>query len=206
MTTEPVSPGPTLSRSKKKVATEGFTLLELLISTAILTIVLGSITTGIVSIQRGYTLQNRIVEAQDNARLALETMVRLVRVAGNDPQELAFQALDPDPDGNSQLDDIRLRADWNPADGDLDDPREDIIFSTSSDQMFKEEPGDGGPLVLADRIQSVAFTYRDKDNVVIADPIANSGSIALVEIVLTTSVPDVPDLTYGSSATLRARE
>ena len=133
-------------------------------------------------------------------------MVRLVRVAGNDPQELAFQALDPDPDGNSQLDDIRLRADWNPADGDLDDPREDIIFSTSSDQMFKEEPGDGGPVVLADRIQSVAFTYRDKDNVVIGDPIANSGSIALVEIVLTTSVPDVPDLTYRSSATLQARE
>ena len=76
MTTEPVSPGPTLSRSKKKVATEGFTLLELLISTAILTTVLGSITTGIVAIQRGYTeLLSKVVDGASGGDLILPDSV-----------------------------------------------------------------------------------------------------------------------------------
>ncbi len=104
------------------------TLFELLVVLLILSIVLGLIGAMTIRVNRDYSLQEQAMRAEESARTALDTLTRLIRMAGNDPQDLSFQGVDPDPDGNQQWDSIRLRSDWNPPDGALDDPYEDVIF------------------------------------------------------------------------------
>ena len=194
----------TLRRPRRKV--DGFSLLELLIVIMVLSVVLGIIGQIILSVQREYLSQRQLIEAQNSARAALDTLVRLIRIAGNDPERVDFQAIDPDPDGNGQLDSIHLRADWNPADGALDDPYEDIVFSTNNGVLFTQEPTNAVPVEFLDRIESVSFAYFDRNNNPIADPVATPNSIASLDIVMQTRVPGSPPMEFRSSATIRGKE
>ncbi len=188
-----------------KTTMRGFSLVESVIVTAVLAVMLGLLGGSIVAVQRQYVGQEQLVEAQSNVRVSLDTILRFTRMAGNDPRELDFEAIDPDPDGNNQLDSIRLRGDWNPPDGDLNDRYEDITFSTDDGVLFKREPTDANPVEFADRIESLTFSYRDADNATIATPIASPESIVWVEIEIRTRVPDVPPMLFKSASTLRAR-
>ena len=132
-------------------------------------------------------------------------LLRLVRVAGNNPQFITFEPIDPDPDGDTQMNTIRLRADWNPGDGILDDPYEDMIFSTSSGVLYVKQPSDTNPVEFVDSIESLAFTYLDSDGATISDPVASKDSIAYVDIELRTQVPDVPAMVFRSSAVVQSR-
>ena len=184
----------------------GYTLVELMIVMIFTTVILGVLGGSIIAVQDQYLSQRRLMDAQNDARVALDTMLRLIRMAGNNPEDITFVAIDPDPDGNTQLDSIRLRGDWNPGDGDVTDPYEDMIITVSGGTLFKQEPSDGGPVEFVDNVQSLAFTYREADNSDIMDLIANPGLIAFVNITLTIQVPDVPDMVFTSSAVLRERE
>jgi len=191
------------TRPRRLNKMQGFSLTELLITTAVLTIVMGIVIQMIVSVQNNYMTQQGLIEAQNNARAALDIMVRLTRMAGNDPDRINFQAIDPDPDNNGQLDSIHLRGDWNPADGALDDTYEDIIFSVNNGTMFKQEPGDPGPVEFLDSIGSLTFAYLDRNNAPIPNPIGTPGAIESVDIILQTNVPDSPPMEFRSSATRR---
>ena len=191
------------TRPRRQKKMQGFSLVELLIVMAVLTIVGTIVGQMIMSVQNSYMSQQGLIEAQNNARAALDLMVRLTRMAGNDPDRINFQAINPDPDNNGQLDSIHLRGDWNPADGALDDPYEDIIFSVNNGTMFKQEPGDPGAVAFLDSIGVLSFSYFDRNYTPIADPIGNPGSIATVEIIMQTEVPDSPAMEFRSSATMR---
>ena len=116
-----------------------------------------------------------------------------------------------DPDGNGAWDSIRVQADWNPADGDLADPYEDMTFTVVNGQLFKEEPADGGtPVLFADNVQSLAFAYRDTNNNAIANPVTAAGAIAFVTITVNTRatqfVQDGPALALRTSVAVRRAE
>ena len=190
---------------------QGFSLLEVLIVIVILGVVLGFVAQLVQSVQRDYLVQMQLIEAQNNARTALDTVVRLVRIAGNDPERIGVQPIDPDPDGNGQFDSVHLQADWNPPDGALDDPYEDIIFSTNNGSLIIQEPSspfNPAAIPFLDRIQAVTFAYFDRNNNPVADPVATPGSIASIDIVVQTDAPGPggAPLTFRSSATIRRRE
>ena len=194
----------TQCRRQRKM--QGFSLIELLVTMAVLSIVVGIVGQMVVSVQRDYLSQQQLIEAQNNARAALDIIVRLTRMAGNDPERIGFQAIDPDPDNNGIYDSIHLRGDWNPADDDLLDTYEDILFSVSDGTLSIQEPGGTGPVLeFVDGIQSLQFIYFDRNNVQIFNPTATPGAIASVDILLQTSVPDFPPVDFRSSATLRSR-
>jgi type IV pilus assembly protein PilW len=62
--------------------TRGFTLIELLISMALSGIVMSAIYTLFISQNRSYSIQEQVSEMQQNARVAMDRIVRDVRMAG----------------------------------------------------------------------------------------------------------------------------
>ena len=187
----------------------GFSLVELLIVLVIIGIMMGITGMITLSVQSTYVSQREQIEAQNNARTTLDVMVRLLRMAGNDPTRIGIVPLLPDPDGNSALDSIHLRSDWNPGDGDLLDPYEDIRFYVTNGILNIREPGNTGPEEpFLENIESLTFFYFDRNNNPIdtATAIASPGSIASVDIEIRTRVPDVPPVVIRSSGSVRRRE
>lgn len=188
----------------------GFTLVELLVVTVVVLVTMGLAAAAMLSTQRAYGAQRERIETTHQAQAAIEMIARLVRMSGNNPFGLALVPLDVDPDGNGTLDSVRVRADWNPADGDLADPYEDITFTVAGNQLFKQEPADAGPVLFADNIQSLAFAYRDTNNNAIANPAASVGAIAFVTITVntqaTTLVQDGPPIALTTSVAVRRTE
>ena len=188
----------------------GFTLAELLISTIIVLITLGITTTAIVATQRNYAAQRERLETGNQARTAMDAMTRLIRMSGSNPLNMALTPLSVDPDVNNQYDSIRIQSDWNPADGVLDDPYEDITFSVVGGQLVKQEPGDPGPVLFAEHIQGMTFTYRDTNEVPITNAVALASRIAFVTIQLRTQstalVQDGPASWLTSAVAVRRTE
>ena len=169
-----------------------------------LTLLLGQIVQGV---QTSYTQQIALMEAQDTARTAADFLVRLTRMAGNNPRRIAgLTPVIADPDGNGQWDSIRIQSDWNPPDGSLDDPFEDILFSTANAVLLTTEPGDIEPVDFLEGVQSIAFNYFDKDGNPIADPVAAERSIVHITVDVQIQPPGSDPQTLSSKATLRIRE
>ncbi len=183
-------------------------MVELVIVMASLSVILAMLGQIVFRVQKDYLEQRQLMEAKHNARVTMDTIIRLVRMAGYDPQDIITQPIvDADPDGTAQWDSIHLRADWNPPDGALDDPFEDVWFSTQNGSLFTKEPGDpAGGVEFLEGIESLAFSYLDNNKNAIPDPITNSDSIAYVELQVQIDPPDSSPQTFFSSATLRARE
>lgn len=180
----------------------GFSLIEVLISLGIFVLILGVISIIMNRTQRDYLQQQDLLDAQNNARAALDTMVRLIRMAGTDARKTGFTGLEPDPDGDGQLNSIRLRADWNPPDGLLASRYEDVLFFVGDDKLYIQE-GNGVPEEFVDRIRSISFSYLDRDNSPI-DPFATPGVIASVNVTMNTATSSA--MAFSSAATLRLRE
>ncbi len=182
-------------------------MAELVISIMLMTILTLLVGQIVQAVQTSYTEQMALLEAQDSARTAADFLVRLTRLAGNNPRRIAgLTPVIADPDGNGQWDTIRIQSDWNPPDGSLDDPFEDIIFSTADEVLLSTEPGDIQPVEFLEGIQSIAFNYFDKDGNPIADPDAAEDSIVHVTIDVQIQPPGSAPQTLSSGATLRIRE
>ena len=190
---------------------EGFSLVELLVVMAILTVVM--VVTGqlLVGVHQSYESQRRLLDAQHSARVTLDRLGRLIRMSGNDPRRIGIQAIDPDPDANNVLDSIQLQSDWNPPNGTLNDPYENITFFTNNGMLMIREPGDPvAGVEFAEDIQSLTFTYFDRNNTPIADPVATPGAIAYVNIdlliQLETTLVASTAWTMSSAAAVRRNE
>lgn len=174
----------------------GLTLVEMLITMVVTLLIVGATVQMIVAVQQSYATQQTRLEARTNARATMDMIARLARTA---------TTVDPDPDGNGVLDSIRLVGDWNPDNG-AADPYEDVTFTTAGGMVRKQEPTDGVPAPFADRVASLAFAYRDTNNVVIAAPVAG-GAIAFIDIIVTTTAfRDGPGVVFRTSSAVRLRE
>lgn len=185
----------------------GFSLVELMMVSTVLLVVLGIISGIVQAVQTSYARERPRIEAVSNATAALDTIVRIIRMAGNDPNNInnfpSIALPATVPNANS----IRIRADWNPADGALNDPYEDVEFTVSNGVLRKQEQSlsptpDGAPVLFLENIESLTFTYLDVNGAVTA----NGNSVALVNIVLTTRTPDGSPMTFSSSVSVRRME
>ncbi|MDO8945454.1 MAG: prepilin-type N-terminal cleavage/methylation domain-containing protein, partial [Desulfobacterales bacterium] len=60
----------------------GFTLIEVLVALAILSIAMTAVFTTFLSQQQSFTVQSRVAELQQNLRTAVDCMTRDIRMAG----------------------------------------------------------------------------------------------------------------------------
>lgn len=184
----------------------GFSLLELLIVSTVMLVVLGIISGIVHSVQQNYARQRPRIEAVSNASAAMDTIVRTILTSGNNPNRIASFPSAGTPAIVPAANSIRIRADWNPADGDLADPFEDVEFSTADGILRKQERSlatpDAQPVPFLDNIESLNFTYLDVNGNVTA----SGNAVAMVRIVLTTRTPDGNPMTFRSAASVRRLE
>ncbi|NNE67418.1 MAG: hypothetical protein HKN33_12700 [Pyrinomonadaceae bacterium] len=200
-------------RPVKITRQSGFSLIELTIAGVMLVIVLGILSSIIFGINRTYSQQRPRMEAVNDANAALDLMSRLIRMAGNNPGEIAgLQGIDPGVPVSGQYNTIRIRSDWHGAtmssspDGDTNDTFEDVTFWVAAGVLMKQEsPGDTSPVEFLGQINSLRFTYFDTDNAAILDPVTNNAEIARVDIEIDTQTPDTPAMTFGTSVQLRGK-
>ncbi|MFQ5881716.1 MAG: PilW family protein [Candidatus Methylomirabilales bacterium] len=188
----------------------GFTLLEILVSSAIFGIVLGAIYIMYVTNQTTFARGENKIELQQNARVAMERMAREIRMAGYDPsgaipaqpvgQQTAIQVADAntitfiaDVDGDNS----------NPADTVPDSDQ--VTFQLQGTQVIRDiSSWLGGPWTpdpptsseLADGVRPAAdpagpgltFMYFDGSDTPIITPVpaASLGNIRRITLVLTT--------------------
>ena len=145
----------------------GFTLMELIIALAIAVITTASLFSFFIKQQSSYIAQEHVTEMQQDLRVAMEIMVREMRMAGFD-STLAKSAgagiLDADTDSIPFAMDIDM-------DGDCGDTGENITYSLFADgdgtlNLGRIDATDGQIRSMAPNIEALGFAYgidNDRD-------------------------------------------
>src|SRR5688572_29186965 len=104
-------------QNSKEKNQAGFSLIEVSIVAVVLVAVIGIVATLVSSVKTTYTEMQPRTEALNDANSALDMMTRLIRMAGNNPNNITgLQAVNP---GTADLGGvyrtITLRGDWRGA-------------------------------------------------------------------------------------------
>lgn len=148
----------------------GVTLIEMLVSLTLLSIVMGTVTGMITRTQADYARQREAIRLQENMRVAELTVTRLLRTAAVDPLSKNIAGVDIDPLAHGVFDNIRVRSDFNPADGDIADPLEDALVYTSADTLYVRWLAGTPPQPVAYPVRSIRFEYFAADDTPITSP------------------------------------
>jgi type II secretory pathway pseudopilin PulG len=197
----------------KKIRARGFSLAELLIAMTVVMIMLGFVAAGIFGVQREFRLRRPQMEAVANAQMAMDAIVRVVRMAGVKPASCAngFQIAPltpsaPDAGNNGAYTVLRVQADWNPSDCALSGLDEDVTFSAAGGILYldaaKQKP-------FVEGIGKVSFKFYDAAGQPVANAAANAGQITFVEIEVSTyadaAAGSNPPTVIRSGVQIRAR-
>jgi prepilin-type N-terminal cleavage/methylation domain-containing protein len=176
----------------------GVTLIEMLITLTLLAVVMGTITGMVTRTQRDYTRQREVIRLQENLRSAELVVTRLLRTASVDPFDQNVGTVDFDPMGHGIFDNIRVRSDYNPADGDVLDLLEDALVYTAGDTLYVRWQAGALPQPLASPVRSILFEYFAADGT----PITTVAELPnAVKVKYTVSAPVKP-----GDATVKERE
>lgn len=181
----------------------GYTVAEMLVTAAVIGFIMAGLLSLLVSGQQSYTTGAGRAEAQQNARLVVERMIRELRTAGHDPLGTAtFAAVTALGAGTGFV----IRNDWNGS-GAIDaavattvdnvQHGEQITYTFAGTTLTRQESVvDAAAVTVTDRISSFTLTYRDADDTVVATPSGvNAASIRTVEVDVTTQ----PDFTVSGT-------
>jgi len=142
----------------------GVSLIELLIAMVIGIVVLGAMYGVFISQNKTFGNQEQIVEMQQNARAAMDMMVREIRMAGYNPTRNAAAGI-----VNATLNsitftlDITDNAGTGPPDGDTSDSNEYITYSLYTadgiQKLGRKSTASAANQPVAEHVQSLKFTY-----------------------------------------------
>lgn len=188
----------------KNFSSKGFSLIELMIAMTIVLMVLGILASILAGINYQLKTQRPRLEAINNVQTATDTIVRLIRMAGNRPGSCISTFLVPPPTpstplANGYFGKLRVQADWNPADCSLNGVEEDVTFSVSNDVFYLDA---NQQIPFVDKVSALRFKLFDQNNSVITDP-AFATSTKFVRIEIDTTAPDGTLTTVTSGAAIR---
>lgn len=178
----------------------GFTMVELLVSSAVMVIVLGVSTTVLMQSSRMFTQQQLSMNNRNSAGASIDMLARLLRQSScplSQDTNVYCQSIVPDPDGNGIFDSVRVRGDWNPRDNDFNDPYEDVLFTVAMANtpagpvwtLFKREPTDAQLVAFGEGVQSIRFTYTNQNGAPLANAVARPDLIGGVTMTVVTTPP-----------------
>lgn len=156
----------------------GFTLMELVIGTALAGLLLGVVFQCLQLGVRSWLRQEQQLDVQDNLRIALELVAGELRLSGGVvtviPDELRFQRLKGDQ--------------WV-----------SVRYYVANGALIRQEGGGHPP--VASRIKSMRIRYFQQNNQETTDP----ALISRVEVILTAGAAGVKDTTLRTSVQLRCK-
>jgi type IV pilus assembly protein PilW len=182
---------------------DAFTLVELLIVTAMMAIVTGSIYGIFVSSNRSYRTQDKVVEVQQNVRVGIDFMARDIRVAGFDPQGTADAGIE-----EATATKLRFTADMNRVNGIEDTNRERITYEYDGVDLLQylyEGTASATSETLIDDVSALTFTYLDSGGGDLGNPVpaANLAAIRTVLVSLTCQGTDAQGQTFTRTLNTR---
>ena len=180
----------------------GFTLVEVLMCIAILSILFGTIYRTFDTFNRSYANENVKAGVQQKSRIGIDLMARDIRLAGLDPLGSASAGFNP---ANTNTTSIQFTADLN-YDGDLDDPFEDMIYALNGNLLEQTSDLGSGPVTatLLDNVTALTFTYLDQEDNLLPEPVAVD-QIRTVLISLTMQRPAGREKTVSRTYSTRVR-
>lgn len=144
----------------------GYSLIEFMIASLILLLTAGAAFEILARVQRTAVIQCDVQETLDNAHNAMDTVIRYLRQAANDPGGAGFDGITV-----ISASEVRIRSDLtgsagssNPdkgdPDGDVEDASEDVcIRYDASDRAIKVISAAGSPQVIAGSISEFGMQY-----------------------------------------------
>ena len=173
---------------KGERAQEGFSLIEILVSLALLSMVLGGVAGLLVQNSRINRAEQMSAEVQSNARNCLSMIVQALRTAGWDPRNAGFAAVALDPSPSNTANYIEVFADLN-EDGDTSDTGEHVTIRWNVDRIeWRTDPSQ--PYVtLADSISNDADGDGTAETMFVADSTSHPTNV-MVRITARSPVPD----------------
>ena len=190
------------SMQNQAVKSAGFTLIEVLMCIAILSIVFGTVYRSFDIFNRSYTTENVKAGVQQKTRIGIDLMARDIRLAGLDPLGSANAGF---ISGGTNTSSIQFSADHN-YDGDLDDPFENITYAINGNVLEQTSDLGSGSFAatLLDNVTDLTFTYLDATDTTMAEPI-QVGEVRTVLISLTLQRPAGRDEPVSRTYTTRIR-
>ena len=188
----------------------GLTLVELLVTSLVMITVLG-ITTGLlVNASTMFTQQRTALEGRNSGAASLDMLTRLLRQSACvSATNVYCSSITPDPDGNGIFDSVRVQADWNPRNGLLTDPYEDVFFTVAADVtgrmvLWKREPADAALVAFGDGVLSLRFVYTNQNGGALPNVVARPDLIGGVAMtVVTEAARGLPAVTTTTAISLR---
>ncbi|MGD8492877.1 MAG: prepilin-type N-terminal cleavage/methylation domain-containing protein [Desulfobacterales bacterium] len=194
--------GDAIDRQQPVGRAAGFTLVEVLVCLALLSILFGTVYRSFSSVNRSYTKENVKAGVQQKARIGIDLMARDIRLAGLDPLAEANAGFISSGTNTSS---IQFTADLN-YDGDVFDPFENITYNLNAGRLEQTSDLGAGTSVdtLLDNVTALTFTYLDASDTVLVEPIPVD-QIASVLISLTVQRPSGRDGPISRTYSTRIR-
>ena len=146
-------------------ARAGFTLVEMMISLTMLAIVMGGLTTVMVSMQRGYTRQRETARSEDALRNAELTISSILRYAGANSRNMTGGGAPRVDPLQPPFDTLRIVADFNPADADVADLLEDVLVYAVNDTLYVRWQAGAAVAPAAWPVRTLAFQFDSSGTV-----------------------------------------
>jgi prepilin-type N-terminal cleavage/methylation domain-containing protein len=181
-----------------RLAVAGFSLVELLIVIAILSIVMATAVGSFDTISRFFTRENVKSETQKKTRFGLETMIQDIMLAGLNPRGVSGSGVQM-ATGTS----IRVASDLN-FDGDFDNPSETVTYALNGTNL--QQTNHLGTETLVEHVSSFRLTYFNAGGTELAEPIniADVRSVGL-NIAITKPAGRAKSVTRAYSVHIRCR-
>ena len=179
----------------KLAKTEGFTLIELMVSMAIGMVVLAAVTTTFMLQTKVYNAQQHINEMEQNARGVLDVITRELKMAGYKPNGGSFSGV------TYSTTQLMIQTDLDASGGisTSTTANEQITYAyDSTNKQITRAVGSGSALVLADNITAFTFSYLDSTGA----STTTSANIRQVSISITATTAN-PDPNYTSNGGYR---
>lgn len=184
-----------ITANNSRRSEKGFSLVEFLLSAMIFILLSASVFTILAEVQQDANYQPEIQAVMDNARIALQTVEKYLRQAGNDPFGAGFQGITIINDHEVQVrSDIKgSQGASNPnkgdPDGDILDSDENVTLRFNPSTSSIEVVSGGTAQIICNHIQKLSFKYYDADGNITAD-----GRRVRKITVAVSSIGDVPHM------------
>ena len=150
----------------------GFSLVEMLISTLILCIMTASLFPLLNDFQQEAAYRSETQVVLDNIRVAIETLEKYVRQAGNNPYGAGFQGITIISDQSVTVRaDLKgsLGSDKGDPNGDVIGPDETVTLRFNPSNQSLEVVSGGTAQIICNRIGGLKFRYYDADGYLTID-------------------------------------
>ena len=175
----------------------GFTLPELLIAMTMLSLVMASVVSVILKVQRDYVRQRNQITSVEALRTTEMLLTRVMRTARANPLAVTnLTSITPDPLAHGAFDNVRVLADFNPADGDVADPLEDVLVSVSNDTLRIRWTAGASTEPVVFPVSDLLFEYFTADGTAVTTADVSTAKRVRMTI-------DVPIVTANGGTTTR---